>query len=72
MRISIAADELTGVAEEVEAELRRRGRETLALSLRSTAPAELTEILDAWLHAAPSDETGDRANVAHIGEIEQR
>src|SRR6266545_4606809 len=131
MRISVAADERTGVAEAIVAELRRRGHEpivhgalndaerddwawaseaaardvvdgraeqavvccwtgtgasiaankvpgaraalcldaqtaagarkwndanVLALSLRATSPAELTEILDAWFSSGPSDE----------------
>jgi ribose 5-phosphate isomerase B len=43
----------------------------LALSLRATSEAELSEILDAWFAAAPSSEAGDRANVDHLGEIEQ-
>jgi ribose 5-phosphate isomerase B len=43
----------------------------LALSLRATSDAELSEILDAWFAAAPSSEAGDRANVDHLGEIEQ-
>jgi ribose 5-phosphate isomerase B len=42
----------------------------LALSLRSTAEAELGEILDAWFAGQPSGEDEDRANVAHLGEIE--
>ena len=42
----------------------------LALSLRSTSAAELAEILDAWLEAEPSPDAGDRANVAHLAEIE--
>src|SRR3954463_10192299 len=33
----------------------------LALSLRSTSDAELTEILDAWFAAGPSDAPDDRA-----------
>jgi ribose 5-phosphate isomerase B len=41
----------------------------LALSLRSTSEAELTEILDAWLAGEPSTEAADRANIAHLGEI---
>jgi ribose 5-phosphate isomerase B len=146
MRISIAADELTGVAAELAGELERRGHETvahgalrdgerddwawaaeaaardvadgraeqaivccwtgtgasiaankvasvraalcldaqsaagarrwndantLALSLRSTSRAELGEILDAWFATPPSDERGDRENVAHLREIER-
>jgi ribose 5-phosphate isomerase B len=147
MRIAVAADELTGVAEAVAEELRRRGHvpvphgaldpaerddwawaseaaardvadgradqavvccwtgtgasmaankvpgiraalctdaataagarrwndaNVLALSLRSTSRAELEEILDAWFTAGPSDEAEDRANVAHLDEIESR
>jgi ribose 5-phosphate isomerase B len=41
----------------------------LALSLRTTSPALLDEILDAWFAAEPSAEADDRANVAHLGEI---
>jgi ribose 5-phosphate isomerase B len=44
----------------------------LALSLRATSDAELSEILDAWFGAAPSPEADDRANVEHLGEIEPR
>jgi ribose 5-phosphate isomerase B len=144
MRISVAADELTGVAEAVVEELRRRGHEpvlhgalndderddwawasesaardvaegradqavvccwtgtgasiaankvpgiraalcgdaetargarkwndanALALSLRTTSPALLEEILDAWLEGEPSDEPDDRANIQHVDEI---
>src|SRR4051794_18208019 len=144
MRISVAADELTGVAEAVLEELRRRGHEplahgalaegdrddwawsseaaardvaagradqavvccwtgtgasiaankvpgiraalcadaetargarrwndanVLALSLRTTSPALLAEILDAWLEGTPSDDAGDRANIEHLDEI---
>jgi ribose 5-phosphate isomerase B len=43
----------------------------LALSLRSTSQAELTEILDAWFAAEPSAEQDDLANVEHVGEIER-
>ena len=42
----------------------------LALSLRTTSPALLEEILDAWFEAAPSAEDDDRANVAHLADIE--
>ncbi|MET7770786.1 RpiB/LacA/LacB family sugar-phosphate isomerase [Nocardia sp. NPDC005366] len=145
MRISVAADERTGIAEEVVGELARRGFDTvvhgalseserddwawaseavardvaegradqgivccwtgtgasiaankvpgiraalcadattaagartwndanvLALSLRSTSVAELTEILDAWFAGRPSTESDDRANIAYLTEIE--
>ena len=43
----------------------------LALSLRATSEAELQEILDAWFASAASGEEGDRANVAHLREIER-
>jgi ribose 5-phosphate isomerase B len=43
----------------------------LALSLRATSEAELQEILDAWFGAEASGERDDRANVAHLGEIER-
>ena len=42
----------------------------LALSLRTTSPALLEEILDAWFEAQPSAEDDDRANVEHLDEIE--
>ena len=146
MRISIAADELTGVGAQLAAELRRRGHaivahgalgegeradwawaseaaardvaegradqavvccwtgtgasiaankvasvraalcvdaasaagarrwndaNVLALSLRSTSAAELGEILDAWFAQEPSDHDEDRANIAHVAQIER-
>jgi ribose 5-phosphate isomerase B len=42
----------------------------LALSLRSTSEAELSEILDAWFSAQPSPDDDDRANVRHLADIE--
>jgi ribose 5-phosphate isomerase B len=44
----------------------------LALSLRATSEAELSEILDAWFAAEPSREETDRANVDHVADIERR
>ena len=44
----------------------------LALSLRATSEAELSEILDAWFDASASDDPADRANVAHLADIEER
>ncbi|MFI6296446.1 RpiB/LacA/LacB family sugar-phosphate isomerase [Nonomuraea sp. NPDC050790] len=41
----------------------------LALSLRLTSPALLTEILDAWFAGTPSTDADDLANVARVGEI---
>ncbi|WP_067838114.1 RpiB/LacA/LacB family sugar-phosphate isomerase [Nocardia lijiangensis] len=43
----------------------------LALSLRSTSAAELTEILDAWFAGEPSADAADRANIAHLTKIER-
>ena len=43
----------------------------LALSLRATSEAELSEILDEWFDGAPSAEDDDRANVEHVSEIER-
>src|SRR3954452_5833923 len=42
----------------------------LAPSLRTTSPAVLDEILDAWFTAEPSPEADDRANVEHLAEID--
>lgn len=145
MRIAVAADELTGVAEPLLAELRSRGHEpllhgayapgeradwawssekvarevgegqaeqgvvacwtgtgaciaankvpgvraalcadattaagarrwndanVLALSLRSTSQAELSEILDAWFAGAPSQDPVDRENLAHLADLD--
>jgi len=42
----------------------------LALSLRLTSPALLEEILDAWLGGEPSTAEDDRANIAHVADIE--
>ncbi len=41
----------------------------LALSLRTTSPALLDEILDAWFEAQPSTDADDRANISHLEEI---
>jgi ribose 5-phosphate isomerase B len=43
----------------------------LALSLRATSDAELAEILDGWFAGQPSADAADRANVAHLREIER-
>jgi ribose 5-phosphate isomerase B len=42
----------------------------LAISLRVTSAAVLSEILDAWFSAEVSTESEDRANVAHLHSIE--
>ena len=74
---SIAANKVRGVraalcADAATAAGARRWNDAnvLALSLRATSAAELEEILDAWFAGEPSGEADDRANVAHLGEIE--
>jgi ribose 5-phosphate isomerase B len=51
---------------------RRNDANALAISLRATSEAELTEILDAWFGGEASDDEEDAANVEHIAEIEGR
>lgn len=41
----------------------------LALSLRATSEAELTEILDAWFATEPSQDPKDAANIAHVNDL---
>ena len=74
---AIAANKLRGVraalcADAVTASGARRWNDAnvLALSLRSTAQAELAEILDAWFATGPSEEADDRASIAHVAELE--
>ena len=74
---SIAANKVSGIraalcgdAQTAEGARRWNDANVLALSLRATSEAELGEILDAWFAGRPSEETGDRANVDHLGEIE--
>jgi ribose 5-phosphate isomerase B len=76
---SIAANKVAGVRAALCADAPTAGgarrwndANVLALSLRATSPAELVEILDAWFAAGPSEDAEDRANVAHIGQIERR
>lgn len=75
---SIAANKVAGVraalctdAATAEGARRWNDANVLALSLRLTSEAALGEILDAWFAASPSDDEGDRANVARLAEIEQ-
>src|SRR3954471_13056446 len=73
---SIAANKVPGIRAALcaDAETARGARKwndanVLALSLRTTSPALLEEILDGWFEGAPSDDDGDRANVEHVDEI---
>ena len=74
---SIAANKVPGIraalcGDEQTARGARRWNDAnvLALSLRTTSPALLEEILDAWFDAGPSEDADDLANVRHIEEID--
>jgi len=73
---SIAANKVTGIraalcadAETARGARRWNDANVLALSLRTTSPALLEEILDGWFEAGPSEEADDLANVRHLDEI---
>jgi ribose 5-phosphate isomerase B len=73
---SIAANKVGGIraalcgdAETARGARRWNDANVLALSLRSTSPALLEEILDGWFEGEPSDDAGDVANIRHVGEI---
>jgi ribose 5-phosphate isomerase B len=73
---SIAANKVEGIraalcgdAETARGARRWNDANVLALSLRSTSPALLEEILDGWFAAEPSTEEDDVANVRHVEEI---
>ena len=74
---SIAANKVAGVraalcadAETASGARTWNDANVLALSLRTTSEALLTEILDAWFEGSPSDDAGDVENVRHVGEIQ--
>jgi len=76
---SIAANKVVGIraalcADAATADGARKWNDAnvLALSLRTTSAALLTEILDAWFAGAPSGEAGDVAKVEHLSELETR
>ena len=73
---SIAANKVAGIraalcgdAETARGARRWNDANVLALSLRTTSPALLGEILDAWFEAAPSEDADDVENIRHVGEI---
>ena len=75
---SIAANKVGGIraalcgdAATAEGARRWNDANVLAISLRTTSPALLEEILDAWFAAGPSADAGDVANVEHLSEIER-
>jgi ribose 5-phosphate isomerase B len=74
---SIAANKVDGIraalcgdAQTAAGARRWNDANCLALSLRATSAAELDEILDAWFGTEPSGDADDRANVAHLDEIQ--
>ncbi len=74
---SIAANKVDGVraalcpdAQTADGARKWNDANALALSLRATSEAELTEILDAWFGGVPSSEAADAANVEHLSDIE--
>ncbi len=75
--VSMAANKVPGAraalcTDRATAEGARRWNDAnvLALSLRLTSEAELSEILDAWFAGEPSRDADDAANVEHLAEIE--
>jgi ribose 5-phosphate isomerase B len=73
---SIAANKVAGIraalcgdAETARGARRWNDANVLALSLRSTTPAVLEEILDGWFTGKPSEAADDAANVRHVDEI---
>ncbi|SRR6266536_281520 len=73
---SMAANKVNGVraalcpdAETARGARRWNDANVLALSLRLTSAALLTEILDSWFAATPSDDPTDQANIAHLADI---
>lgn len=75
---SIAANKVPGIraalcldAETARGARRWNDANALALSLRLTSAAVLSEILDAWFSTPPSDDPVDLANVARVSDIER-
>jgi ribose 5-phosphate isomerase B len=73
---SIAANKVPGVRAALcgDSETARGARKwndanVLALSLRTTSPALLEEILDAWFSSDPSSDADDVANIRHVDAI---
>ena len=60
---------LCGDAETASGARRWNDANVLALSLRTTSEAVLSEILDAWFEGRPSGEHDDVANIRHVDEI---
>jgi hypothetical protein len=87
VRISVSADELTGIADALAGELQRRGHEVIRHGVLADGERAdwawaservardvadgRTEILDAWFAGEPGDDAEDRANVERLAEIER-
>jgi ribose 5-phosphate isomerase B len=74
---SIAANKVPGIraalcvdAQTADGARRWNDANVLALSLRATSEAGLTEILDAWFAAEPSPDPSDRSNVEHLADLD--
>ncbi|MFI1916902.1 RpiB/LacA/LacB family sugar-phosphate isomerase [Nocardia sp. NPDC020380] len=70
---SIAANKVPGIraalcvdAYTAEGARKWNDANVLALSLRLTSGAQLTEILDAWFAGVASQDPGDKANIDHV------
>jgi ribose 5-phosphate isomerase B len=63
---------LCGDAATAQGARRWNDANVLALSLRATSEALLSEILDAWFSGEPSSAENDASNVAHLAEIDGR
>lgn len=68
-KVAGARAALCGDAETASGARRWNDANVLALSLRSTSEAVLSEILEAWFETGPSDDPEDRANVEHLDRI---
>jgi ribose 5-phosphate isomerase B len=75
---SIAANKVAGIraalcadAQTAAGARRWNDANVLALSLRATSEAQLEEILDAWLAAAPSRDEDDTRNIEHVDELDR-
>ena len=73
---SIAANKVAGAraalcadSETARGARRWNDANVLALSLRTTSPALLEEILEGWFDAGPSEDEDDRASIRHVDEI---
>ena len=74
---SIAANKVPGIraalcvdAQTADGARRWNDANVLALSLRATSEAGLSEILDAWFAAEPSPDPSDRSNVEHLADLD--